>query len=78
MTDSTPRAIVLAALAELNFDGDHADETRLYDLAGFDSRDFVETIREVEARAGIEITDDQADDIQTVGDLIRVVEKACG
>lgn len=75
----TARDYVLGAL---HLQGWHCDEmpeeTRLFALEGFDSLDEVELVMEIETRAGIEITDAQMDDVQTIGDLIKLVEQACG
>lgn len=67
------RALVVAhflSTTELTADG-LTDESNLAEDLGFDSLDKVEFIIALEDEFGIELTDDQSDAIQTVGDAIK-------
>lgn len=50
-------------------------EARIVDELGADSLDVVELVMAVEAEFGIEVPDDAADRVQTVGDAVRLVER---
>ena len=41
---------------------------------GADSLDVVEMLLELEKEYGVEITDEQAADIKTVGDIVKLIE----
>lgn len=51
------------------------DDARFEDL-GADSLDYVEVVMLVEDEFGVDIPDDAADAIQTVGELVALIEKA--
>lgn len=61
----------------LSVDGDKvkADASFIDDL-GADSLDTVELVMAFEEEFGIEIPDDAAETIQTVGDAVKFIEKA--
>lgn len=50
-------------------------EARIVDELGADRLDVVELVMAVEAEFGIEVPDDAADRVQTVGDAVRLVER---
>lgn len=54
------------------------DEACLIDDLGGDSLDIVELIMTAEETFGCEITDDEADELKTVGDAIRLIEGKVG
>ena len=53
-------------------------ETRLVEDLGADSLDAVEIMFALEEEFGMEIEDDAAQAIKTVGDLVKFVEEKCG
>ena len=53
-------------------------ETSFINDLGADSLDTVELVMEFEERFGIEIPDDAAEKIQTVGDAIKYIEENAG
>ena len=54
------------------------DDASFIDDLGADSLDNVELVMAFEEEFGVEIPDDAAETIQTVGDAIKFVEKAKG
>jgi len=50
-------------------------EARLFDDLGADSLDIVELIMALEDEYGLEIPDEDAEKIETVGDAIRYIEE---
>ena len=50
-------------------------ETHLFDDLGADSLDVVELVMEAEEEFGVEIADEDGEHVQTVGDLVRAVER---
>lgn len=60
---------------ELEVDEDQINmESMIVDDLGADSLDVVELIMRLEEKFGIEIPDDEAEKIQTVGDAVKYVE----
>ena len=49
-------------------------ESEIIKDLGADSLDVVEMLLELEKEYGVEITDEQAADIKTVGDIVKLVE----
>lgn len=61
---------------ELNVDEDQITmETRLAEDLGADSLDAVELIMSIEDEFGIEVDDENAQNIRCVGDIVRYLEK---
>jgi acyl carrier protein len=61
----------------LSVDGDKVKpEASFIDDLGADSLDTVELVMAFEEEFGIEIPDDAAETIQTVGDAVKFIEKA--
>ncbi len=61
----------------LGVDGDKVtDDASFIDDLGADSLDNVELVMAFEEEFGIEIPDDAAETIQTVGDAVKFIEKA--
>ncbi|MGI6359494.1 MAG: acyl carrier protein [Acholeplasmatales bacterium] len=61
---------------ELNLDKEKVTrESRLQEDLGADSLDAVELIMNIEDEFGIQITDEEASDIKTVGELVDFVTK---
>lgn len=61
---------------ELNLDKEKVTrESRLQEDLGVDSLDAVELIINIEDEFGIQITDEEASDIKTVGELVDFVTK---
>lgn len=54
------------------------DQTSFINDLGADSLDTVELVMEFEERFGIEIPDESAEKIQTVGDAVSFIEKKLG
>ena len=50
-------------------------DTRFVEDLGADSLDTVELVMELEEEFGINIPDDEAENIKTVGDALRLIEK---
>ncbi|MDR2781545.1 MAG: acyl carrier protein [Holosporaceae bacterium] len=53
------------------------DEARFIDDLGADSLDTVELVMALEEQFGIEITDDEGQDIQSVKDAISFIQNKC-
>ncbi len=53
-------------------------EARFIEDLGADSLDTVELVMALEEKFGIEISDDEAEQLKTVGDLLRYLEKLPG
>ncbi len=51
------------------------DETHFINDLGADSLDTVELVMELEDEFGINISDEEAEKIQTVGDAVKYIEK---
>lgn len=60
----------IAQYTKRNFD----DSTNIKDL-GIDSLDFVEIVTDFEQKFNIEITDEELMEIQTVGDILNLMNK---
>ena len=62
-----------------NYDGSDVSEineqTKFADDLGLDSLDLVQVVMETEKEFIIQIPDDEAEQIQTVGDLVLLVER---
>lgn len=54
--------------------GEIADDASLRDGLGLDSLQITELIFEIEERFGVAITDDEAKELRTAGDLITLIE----
>lgn len=50
-------------------------EAKFIDDLGADSLDIVEFLMALEDQYGIEVPDEDAEDLQTVGDLVRYIEE---
>jgi len=68
---------VIEILNELGFEAqdDIEDQVTIQKEMGLDSLDFVELIIACEKEFVIHITDDEALDIDTVGDLVKCIDK---
>ena len=67
--------IVKVISAELRIDKDKiVPEANVFDDLNFDSLDSVQVILEIEKEFDIETTDEEIDSIQTVQDIIDLVE----
>ena len=76
MSDIAER-IKKIVVEHLDVDADKVTENASFiDDLGADSLDNVELIMAFEEEFGVEIPDDAAETIQTVGDAVRFVEKA--
>ncbi|MCB1385311.1 MAG: acyl carrier protein [Nitratireductor sp.] len=76
MSDVAER-IKKIVIEHLDVDADKVTESASFiDDLGADSLDNVELVMAFEEEFGVEISDDAAQDIQTVGDAIKYVEKA--
>ena len=54
------------------------DESKFSEDLGLDSLDHVELVMEMEEEFHVEVTDESAEDIKTVGDLMDLIEKVAG
>lgn len=71
-TAARVRALIVTQLA---VDEDAVtDEATLIDDLGGDSLDIVEMIMTAEETFGVEITDDEAEEMRTVGDAVRLID----
>lgn len=71
-TAARVRALIVTQLA---VDEDAVtDEANLIDDLGGDSLDIVEMIMTAEETFGVEITDDEAEEMRTVGDAVRLID----
>ena len=57
-------------------EGEVKPESKFVDDLGADSLDVVELVMALEEKFEIEITDEEAEKIQTVGDVVAYIEKA--
>lgn len=61
---------------EMNIPADQITlESKIAEDLGADSIDAIELIMGIEEEFGIEISDEEAMNIKTVGDLVKVIEK---
>ncbi len=61
---------------QLNVNPDEVKmESKFVEDLGADSLDVVELVMALEEKFGIEIPDDQAENIQTVGDAVKYIEE---
>lgn len=75
-TAARVRALIVT---QLQVDEDAVvDSADLIDDLGGDSLDMVEMIMTAEEQFGVEITDDEADGMRSVGDAIRLIEGKLG
>lgn len=58
--------------------GQIQNDNKLIDDLSADSLDFVELVMEWEGMFGIEILDDEAADIDTVGDAVKLIKRKTG
>lgn len=62
-------------IEKFNVDGDKVSmETSFIDDLGADSLDAVELVMTVENEFNISISDEEAQSIQTVGDIVKIIE----
>ena len=61
----------LKAITKQKFD----NKSDIYNI-GIDSLDLVELVTETEEELNIEVSDEQLESIKTVGDVIKIFEKA--
>lgn len=59
-------------------EGKFSESSNLRDDLGVDSLDIMEIVMQVEEELNIVIEDDQFNNLMSVGDLMRVAEKAAG
>ena len=57
-------------------EGEEKPESKFVDDLGADSLDVVELVMALEEKFEIEIPDEEAEKIQTVGDVVAYIEKA--
>ena len=63
-------------IEQLNVNPDEVKmESKFVEDLGADSLDVVELVMALEEKFGIEIPDDQAEKIQTVGDAVKYIEE---
>ena len=75
-TAARVRALIVT---QLGVDEDAVvDDADLIDDLGGDSLDMVEMIMTAEEQFGVEITDDEAEDMKTVADAIRLIDGKLG
>ena len=73
----TPDRVKKIVVEHLGVDAEKVtEEASFIDDLGADSLDIVELVMAFEEEFGVEIPDDAAEHIQTVGDAIKFVEKA--
>ena len=58
----------------LEMDENEITESTTLDDLGVDSLDAVEIIMELEDEFGIEIPDDEVENVKTVGDIVKIIE----
>lgn len=58
--------------------GQIQNDNKLIDDLSADSLDFVELVMEWEGMFGVEILDDEAADIDTVGDAVKLIKRKTG
>ncbi len=75
-TAARVRALIVT---QLGVDEDAVvDDADLIDDLGGDSLDMVEMIMTAEEQFGVEISDDEAEEMKTVGDAIRLIDGKLG
>ncbi len=74
MSDTAERVKKVIIEQLLCDDGRVTENAALIDDLGADSLDTIELVMALEEEFGIDITDDDASAIQTVGDVVRVID----
>lgn len=77
------RAIVEGIIVdELDLDDEDnnevSDESSLLDDYGADSLDVIQIVMELERQFGIDIDDEDAMQLRTVGDFVQYIDRRCG
>ena len=76
MADSIVEKVKQIIVDELGVDeGEVTESARFIDDLGADSLDTVELVMRFEEEFGIEIPDEEAEKIQSVGDAVRYIEE---
>jgi acyl carrier protein len=79
MSDDTFAQVKAVIAEELEVDQAHiAMESVIVDDLGADSLDVVELIMRLEEKFDVEIPDEDAEKIQTVGDAVKFIDEKCG
>ncbi len=79
MSDDTFAQVKAVIAEELEVDLGHiAMESVIVDDLGADSLDVVELIMRLEEKFDVEIPDEDAEKIQTVGDAVKFINEKCG
>ncbi len=72
---ATKEKIIAIITSTLNVDKDAVTDQATFESLGADSLDMLEVIMKLEETFGVEIDDDQAESIQTVGQAIESIQK---
>ena len=72
---ATKEKIISIITSTLNVDKDAVNDQATFESLGADSLDMLEVIMKLEETFGVEIDDDQAESIQTVGQAIESIQK---
>lgn len=74
ISDAVDRIVI----EHLNCDGDDVTPIATLDELGADSLDKVELIMALEEEFGVHISDERAEEIVTIGDMVKVVVEVSG
>ena len=77
MTEQTTLDRVTAVLRDVSgYDGEVTAASDLRTDLMIDSLDMVEAVMQIEEKFGLDLTDDQAEGIKTVGDIVALIDGA--
>lgn len=78
MADNIQEKVYEIIMKTLDVNADQVETTSKIKDLGADSLDAVELVMAIEEEFDIEVTDDEAEELESVGDIIAHVEKAQG
>ncbi len=76
--DEIKQKVIEVVAERLKTDPANLSEEKSFDELGADSLEIVELVMTLEEEFGIEIQEQDADNIRTVGDAINFIEKSLG
>jgi acyl carrier protein len=76
--DEIKKKVIEVVAERLKTDAANLSEEKSFDELGADSLEIVELVMTLEEEFGIEIQEQDADNIRTVGDAIDFIEKSLG
>ena len=72
---TTEERIIKVIASHLEMEESEITEATTFEDLGVDSLDAVEIMMELEDEFGVEVPDEAADELKTVGDVVRFIEE---